>query len=374
MKVAIAHEWLTNLAGSEKVLLNFREVFKEAPVFTTVYNPDKFSFELKDADVHTSFIQNFSKARTSHQKFLPLMPAAWEQFDFGDYDVVLSSSHSCAKGIVTPASVLHICYCHSPMRYAWDFYSEYLNREKLGKAKKLVIPYMMNYIRLWDAVSADRVDYFIANSKNVAKRIWKHYRREADVIYPPVKCSYFDISDCGEDYFLIVSRLVAYKRIDLAVETFNHLGLPLVIIGEGPQLDYLKGMAGSNIKILGRQPDEVVREYYKKCRAFIFPGEEDFGITPLEAQACGRPVIAYAKGGALETVVSEKTGVFFEEQTEASLKGAIEAFRSIEFDKLEIRNHALNFDEEVFKNKIRQYVDEKYAEFKECMDRKGRVY
>jgi glycosyltransferase involved in cell wall biosynthesis len=305
--------------------------------------------------------------------YLPFMPTAWEQFDFNEYDVVLSSSSSCAKGIITPPDTTHICYCHSPMRYAWEFYNEYMEREKMGKLKKQFIKYIMNYIRIWDSASANRVDYYIANSKNVAKRIYKHYGKEADVIHPPVKGSYFNISDTDEDYFLMVSRLVPYKRVDLAVEAFNELGLPLVVIGGGSQLEYLKSIAKPNVKILGKQPDEVVREYYSKCRAFIFPGEEDFGITPLEAQASGRPVIAFGKGGALETVVADQTGLFFKDQTVSSLKEAVLQFNEMQWNKQDIRNHALMFDEEIFKDKIKSYVEEKKYEHKTIMSKMGKV-
>jgi glycosyltransferase involved in cell wall biosynthesis len=374
VKIAIAHDWLTNMGGAEKVVINFKEIYKDAPIYTTVYNPDNLASELQNIDVRTSFIQKFKKAKINHQKYLPFMPTAWEQFDFNEYDVVLSSSSSCAKGIVTSPSTMHVCYCHSPMRYAWEFYGEYMSREKVGKLKKMLIPYIMNYIRIWDVVSANRVDYFIANSRNVAKRIWKHYRREADVIHPPVKASYFNIIDQDEEYFLIVSRLVAYKRVDLAVEAFNELGLPLVVIGTGPQLEYLKSIAKDNVKIMGRQPDEVIREYYAKCRAFIFPGEEDFGITPLEAQASGRPVIAFGKGGVLETVVDKETGVFFNEQTIDSLKRAVNEFKSINFNKNKIRQHALQFDEEIFKEKIKKYIMEKYEQHKEKMSCVGQIY
>lgn len=372
-KIAIAHDWLTNMGGAEKVVINFKQIYEEAPIYTISYNEKNLDKELRNIDVRTSFIQKLPKGNKKHQMYLPFMPTAWEQFDFNDYDVVLSSSSSCAKGIITSPDTVHICYCHSPMRYAWEFYNEYMERENLGKLKKLLIKYIMNYIRIWDRVSADRVDYYIANSKNVAKRIYKHYGIEADVIHPPVKGSYFNISDIDEDYFLIVSRLVPYKRVDLAVEVFNELGLPLVVIGGGSQLEYLKSIAKPNVKIMGRQSDEVIKEHYAKCRAFIFPGEEDFGITPLEAQASGRPVIAYGKGGALETVVEDKTGLFFDEQTKESLKSAILKFEDMTWNKNEIREHALTFDEEIFKKKIRKYVAQKIIEHNKKISDIGRV-
>lgn len=373
MKVALAHDWLTNMGGAEKVVINFKQIYEDSPIYTVSYNEQNLDPELRNIDVRTTFIDKLPKGKTNHQMFLPFMPTAWEQLDFTDYDVVLSSSSSCAKGIITAPDTAHICYCHSPMRYAWEFYYEYMEREKLGKAKKKLIKYIMNYIRMWDKASADRVDYYVANSKNVAKRIYKHYRREADVIHPPVKGSYFNISDKDEGYFLIVSRLVPYKRIDLAVEAFNELGLPLVVIGGGSQLEYLKSIAKDNVKIMGRQPDEVIKDHYANCRAFIFPGEEDFGITPLEAQASGRPVIAFGKGGALETVVSERTGLFFEDQKTDELVKAVKQFEKMNWDKEDIRKHALTFDEEIFKSKIKNYVDEKHLEHKNKMNSIGRV-
>lgn len=360
MKVALVHEWLTNMAGSERCVVNFKEIYKDAPIYTTMYNPDNLDKELKNIDVRTSFLQRWVKK--GHQKFLPFMPFAFENFDLNEYDVILSSNSSCSKGVITASKAVHICYCHTPMRYAWEFYHEYINNSNMGKLKKKLLRVFMNYMRIWDRLSADRVDYFIANSENVARRIWKYYRRESVVIHPPVRCNLFNISNDDEDYFLVLSRLVGYKKVDLAVKAFNELGLPLVIIGSGEEMDRLKSIAKDNIKFLGRQPDEVIKDYYSKCRAFIFPGEEDFGITPLEAMASGRPVIAYGKGGVLETVVEGKTGLFFEEQTVDSLKDAVIKFNNMSFDKNEIRNHAKKFDESVFKEKIEKFVQEKYEE------------
>ncbi|PJI08934.1 MULTISPECIES: glycosyltransferase family 4 protein [Clostridium] len=364
MKIALVHDWLTNMGGAERVVINFKELYRDAPIYTTLYNPEKLDGELQNIDVRTSFLQSPKNIKRGHQKLLPFMPMAFENFDLNEYDIVLSSSSSCAKGVITNPNTMHVCYCHTPMRYAWEYYYEYANEWGLNKLKGRLLKYVMNYIRMWDKVSADRVDYFIANSENVAKRIWKHYRRESVVIHPPVRCNLFNISDIDEDYFLIVSRLVPYKKIDLAVQAFNELGLPLVVIGGGKDLERLKTMAKDNIKFLGRQPDEVIKDYYSKCRAFIFPGEEDFGITPLEAQASGRPVIAYGKGGALETVVDGVTGVFFEEQNVNALKVSVEKFEKIKFDKKIIRVHAEEFREEVFKKRINDFIKYKFNEFK----------
>lgn len=361
MKIALVHDWLPFMGGAERVLTNFLELYN-APIYTSIYNKDRMEGVLKEAEVITSSLQKSKRARKNHRNYFPFMPAAFESFDLNEYDVVLSSSSSCAKGVITNPDTMHICYCHSPMRYGWEFYYEYTG--EMNGIKKFIIKHIMNYMRIWDRVSSDRVDYFIANSENVAKRIWKHYRRESVVIHPPVRCNLFNISDIDEDYFFIVSRLQEYKRIDLAVEAFNELGLSLVIIGDGPMREKLEKMAKPNVKILGRQPDEVIKEYYSKCRAFIFPGEEDFGITPLEAQASGRPVIAYGKGGALETVIEDKTGVFFKEQTKDSLIDAIKKFETMNFDKNEIRKHAEGFDEEIFKQKIHKYLLDCYNDFK----------
>jgi len=365
MKVAIVHEWLANMGGSEKVVLAFKEIFPEAPIYTMVYNPDKVDSAFHGMDIRTSFIQRLPKGKEKYQAYLPLMPTAVEQFDLSGYDVVLSSSHAVAKGVITGARTLHITYCHTPMRYAWDFYHEYLNGPGVGGLKRRLIPWLMNYIRMWDRLSADRVDHFIANSGYVARRIRKHYRRDAEIIYPPIETSYFTPSDQDGGYFFIVSRLIPYKRIDLAVEAFNRLGLPLKIAGDGPEKERLAALAKSNIQFLGRVSDEEVKKHYAACRAFIFPGEEDFGITPVEAQAAGRPVIAYGAGGALETVKDGVTGEFFGTQTVEALVEVMGRFDSRKYDRETIRRHALGFDREVFKDKIRVFVETRYREFRQ---------
>lgn len=372
MKIALVHDWLPFMGGAERVLTNFLELYTDVPIYTTICNRSKLDGPLKEANIITSNLQKKNKEIENHRKLFPFMMTAMEGFNLNEYDVVLSSSSSVAKGVITPPDTMHICYCHSPMRYAWEFSHEYAGKMAgKGGIKAKLLSYFLTGVRLWDNASADRVDYFIANSENVARRIWKHYRRESVVIHPPVRCNLFNISDIDENYFLIVSRLQEYKRIDLAVEAFNELGLPLIIIGDGPEREKLEKSAKSNIKFLGRESDEVIKEHYAKCRAFLFTGEEDFGITPLEAMASGRPVIAYRKGGALETVVENKTGVFFNNQTCEDLIGAIRKFETMNFDKHEIRKHAETFDEEIFKEKIKKFVEEKHLVFKE--DKKWKV-
>lgn len=363
MKVAIVHDWLTNMGGAERIIMLFHEMFPEAPIYTLFYNEANMPKEFKNMDIRTSYLQKLPFAKKKYQSLLSFMPKAVEQFDLSEYDLVLSSSTCCAKGVLTKSDTLHICYCNTPMRYAWDFYHEYINDKNV--LVKWLIASEMKKIRIWDRISSDRVDYFIANSENVRKRIIKHYRRNSEVIFPPANTHYYTPIDSCEDYYLIVSRLVPYKKVDLAIEVFNELGLPLIIIGGGKNLDKYRAFAKPNVKLLGRLPDDQVREYYRKCKAFVFPGEEDYGITPVEAQSCGRPVIAYGKGGALETVVNNLTGIFFYEQTSEALKDAINRFesQSDKFDKSFIRNHALKYSEQVFKEKIKGFIDKKYSEF-----------
>lgn len=366
MRIAFVHDWLPFMGGAERVLTNFHELYPEAPIYTTICNRNKINGSLREAEIITSYLQKNDKEIKNHRYLFPFMMSAIEEFNLNEYDVVLSDSSSVAKGVITSPDTMHICYCHSPMRYAWEFSHEYAEKMTGGiKLKARLLRYFLTGVRIWDIVSANRVDYFIANSENVARRIWKHYRRESVVIHPPVRCNLFNLSEINEDYFLIVSRLQEYKRIDLAVEAFNKLGLPLIIIGDGPERRKLEKLAKDNIKFLGRETDEVIKEYYKKCRAFIFAGEEDFGITPLEAMASGRPVIAYGKGGALETVVKNKTGVFFYNQTCEALIKAIKEFENMTFNKVEIRKHAEEFDESKFKQKIKSFMEEKYSVFKE---------
>lgn len=355
MKIAIVHDWLTNMGGAEQVVINFKKIYKEAPIYTTLYNPGNLDKELQNIDVRTSFLQK-KKMIENHKKYFPLMPLAFENFNLNEYDIVLSSSSSCAKGIITKPGSIHVCYCHTPMRYAWELRDDYT--KGMGKLKRRLIKILLHYMRIWDLASASRVDYFIANSTEVQKRIKKHYKRDSIVISPPVRCDLFNISETDGDYYFVISRLVGYKRFDLAVQACSELGKKLVVIGNGPEKERLEKLANENVTFLGRQPDEVVKKYMSECKALLFPGEEDFGIVPVEAQACGRPVIAYGKGGVLDTVIDGKTGVYFKEQTVESLKEAIIEFEKMNFDKNEIRKHALEFDEKVFQSKIKEYIEE----------------
>ena len=271
------------------------------------------------------------------------MPIAFTRFDLSDYDVILSSSSSCAKGVKKGKNAIHVCYIHTPMRYAYEFKHEYIG--DMNPIKKALVNILLFFMIIWYKNNNKRIDYFIANSTEVQKRVKNTYNRDSIVINPPVRCNMFNISDTDGDYYLVLSRLVGYKRFDIAVQACSQLGKKLVVIGDGPEKEKLEKLANENVTFLGRQPDEVVKKYMAECKALLFPGLEDFGIVPVEAQACGRPVIAYGKGGALDSVIDGKTGVFFNEQTVDSLKDAINKFETMKFDKQEIRKHALEFDE-----------------------------
>ena len=361
MKVAIVHDWLTNMGGAEQVVINFKDIYPKAPIYTTFYNPDNLDNRLKNLEVKTSFLQK-KKMITNHKKYFPLMPLAFENFNLNEYDVILSSSSCCAKGVITKPESIHICYCHTPMRYAWELRDDYING--MGKIKRRLIKILLHYMRIWDLANSNRVDYFIANSTAVQKRIKKHYKRDSVVINPPVRCQLFNISENDGDYYFIVSRLVSYKRFDLAVKACKELGKKLIVIGDGPERNRLEELAknNNNIKFLGKQSDEIVKKYMQECKALLYPGKEDFGIVPVEVQACGRPVIAFGEGGVLDSVIDQKTGIFFKEQTVESLKQAIEKFETMKFNKKEIREHALRFDEKVFQEKIKNFIDEKIKE------------
>ena len=363
MKVALVHDYLNQMGGAERVVLALHELFPEAPIYTSIYDPRRVDTAFQSIDIRTSFMQKLPLVKKHHQPFLPFYPFAMERLDLRGYDLVLSSSSAFGKGIVTRPETMHICYCHTPMRWCWN-YDEYVQRERLGAIARSVLPFFITGLRVWDQTSSMRVDHFIANSPVVAQRIQKYYRRDAVVIPPPVEANrfIFDPTTQTERYFLIISRLMPYKRIDLAIEACNRLQLPLVIIGSGRDENRLKSMAGHTIRFMGRLSDQDVLHYYAHCRAFILPGEEDFGITPLEAQASGRPVIAYAAGGALASVIDSVTGTFFQKQTVESLVEVLASFDERRYDSQVIRDHALEFDKPRFHRRILQFIEAKMSE------------
>jgi len=364
LKVALVHEFLITWGGSDLVVQKFHEIFPDAPIFTALFDKNQIGDRFKNAEIVTSFLQKLPFSIKKHRFFMPLFPMAFESFDMRDYDVVLSSHHCSAKSVITPAGTCHVCFVHSPMRYAWDFFPEYM--AEFGRLMQIPMRLLFHYMRMHDVAAASRVDYYIANSENVRKRIMKHYRRDSVVINSPVQASRFHISKSVGDYYLVVSRLVPYKRVDIAVEAFSRLkNEKLLVVGNGPEMNRLKKIAGTNVEFVGFAPDEQLAEYYSKCKAFLFPGEEDFGITPLEAMASGRPVVAYSAGGALETVSDGITGVFFDHQHPESLSKAISKFDPDSFDPEKIRAHAETFDESVYKRKIKEFVDSKHAEWRD---------
>ena len=357
MKIALVHDYLVQYGGAERVLECFLELFPYAPVYTLIYDKETMHGVFEGKNIHTSYLQKIPFAQKQHRLFPPLMPSAIEQFDFSKYDIVLSDSSSYAKGIITNPETLHICYMHTPMRYAWDDCQKYTSDFSFPRLVRALVPFPMNYIRIWDKVSADRVDKFIANSNFVSKRIQKYYRKDSIVIHPPVNVDKFYVSHEVKDYYLMVSRLIAYKRHDIAIQAFNKLKLPLKIIGRGPEMKRLKKMAGPTIEFLGRVPDEELPKYYAQCKAFIFPQEEDFGIVAIEAMASGRPIIAYDGGDIPEHLEEEKMGIFFKHQTPQDIIEAIKKFQNKKFDSEYIRQKSLKFDREAFKAKIREYIE-----------------
>ncbi|GAA3403010.1 glycosyltransferase [Paenibacillus hodogayensis] len=357
MRIALVHDYLNQHGGAERVLEVFMNMFPEAPVYTLIANLEKMPERFRQADVRTSFIQNIPFSKNHYKKMLSLFPLAVEQMDLRGYDLVLSSSSAFVKGVLTNPNQLHICYCHTPMRYVWDLYHQYLE-EITNPFFSMALPRILHKIRIWDRVSSQRPDHYISNSHNVSARIRKYYNRESTVVHPPVSFAKPSAATTNEDFFLIVSRLIPYKRIDLVIEAFNKLNWPLVIIGDGYDKGRLEKLAGPTVKLLGYQSDQIIHEHYAKCKAFILAGEEDFGITPLEAQAHGKPVIAFGKGGALETVVAESTGLFFNEPSVDSLISALLRFQNVRFDPLQIRTHADKFNEERFKKEIKVCIDQ----------------
>lgn len=364
MKLAIVHDYLNQYGGAERVIETLHELYPDVPIYTSIYTPNTMPASFKEMDIRTSFMQKFPFLEKYFKYYLLLYPRAMESLNLSGYDVVLSSSSAFAKGVRTEKGALHICYCYTPTRFVWD-YENYVKKEGLSKLVSKILPLAIKRLRKWDLKTIPRIDCFIAISNNIRDKIKKFYNRDSLVIYPPVDISMFDIQKGIGDYFLIVSRLNSYKNIDLAIRAFNIVDLKLKIVGTGPFRKTLEKLAnGNNIKFLGKVTDEELIKLYGRCRALIFPGEEDFGITSLEAQASGRPVIAYAKGGSVETIIDGKTGVLFKENNHKSLLKAIEQFIEIEdsFDKKIIRDNALRFSAEIFKEKIKTFIDQKYSE------------
>jgi glycosyltransferase involved in cell wall biosynthesis len=353
MQVALVASWLNQYGGAERVLEVAHDLFPDAPIFTSTYRPSKMPPHYRTLDIRSSFLDRIP---IGNQRYLlPLYPGAFESLDLRGYDTIISITSAFAHGVRGALGARHICYCLTPARFLWS-YADYVERERIGRLSRLVLPFFISSMRVWDRRAADRVAQFIAISETVRQRIKNYYQRDSTIIYPPVDVERFAVSRERGDYFLILSRLVPYKRIDLAVQAFNELGLPLVIAGDGRDRARLQAMAKSNVRFLGRVSDEERCDLMARCRAFLFPGEEDFGITPLEANACGKPVIAFAAGGALDSIIDGVTGKLFRESTSQSLANVVRAFDDAQFDPMMIRKHAEKFGVDVFKEKLLQVV------------------
>ena len=372
-RVAIVHEWMVRYAGSEQVVAAMLQAFPRADSYALVHDPEELrGTPLEGVPVRTSFIQTLPKAKEKYQTYLPLMPLAVEQFDLRSYDLIISSNHAVAKGALTSADQLHISYTHTPIRYAWDLYLDYLAESGMNRGiKSWLVRAALHYLRVWDSAAANRVDAYLANSSYVARRIAKLYRRPARVIYPPVDTERYRPDLPREEFLVAVSRFAPYKRMNIIVEAFTRMGKPLVAIGEGSEFVKAQRIAGPNVKLLGYQPDEVVADYLQRAKAFVFAADEDFGIASVEAQAAGCPVIAYGKGGALETIVgwpaSDATGVFFSEQTPEALREAVKIFEMHEnkFRPDACRRHAERFGQQRFQSEFRSTVEELWSRFQQ---------
>lgn len=377
-RVAIIHEWFTKIAGSEKVVEQILHLFPQADIFVVYADPEtvKATLFLQSHRIESSFISKLPRANKSYRSYLPLMPLAVEQFDLSAYDIVISSAHAVCKGVLTGPDQLHISYVHSPIRYAWDLQHQYLRESSLVNGLKAwVAKWLLHKIRIWDYRTAAGVDHFVANSRFIGRRIHKVYGRKSDVIYPPVDVNAFDFCEHKQDYYMTASRLVPYKRMDLIVQAFAQMpDKKLVVIGDGPEMPKLRALVAPNVTLLGYQSFEALKRYMQQARAFVFAAEEDFGITPVEAQACGTPVIAYGKGGSRETVVdspdpTKATGIWFAEQSVDSLVSAIERFESLPspISPQVCRQHAERFSIERFRGEFSQYVNQRWVEFRESI-------
>jgi glycosyltransferase involved in cell wall biosynthesis len=357
MKIAIVHYWLVGMRGGEKVVEALCEMYPQADIFTHVYVPEVISERIRQHRVTPTFINSLPRAARMYKTYLPLMPLALEQLDLRGYDLVISSESGPAKGIIAPPEALHICYCHTPMRYIWNMYHDY--RNGAGRFTRLVMPALSHYLRMWDVASSARVDSFVANSATVAGRIQRYYDRKSVVIHPPVDTGAFESvapSELG-DFYLMAGELVSYKRPDLAVRAFNEMKLKLVVIGGGEMLEEIRRIAGPTITVMGSQSFEVLKQHYARCRALVFPGEEDFGMVPVEAMASGRPVVAFGRGGATETVVPGLSGLFFNEQTVGAISEAVKRLAEMTIDPAKISAHAASFGRAQFADKMRSHID-----------------
>jgi glycosyltransferase involved in cell wall biosynthesis len=357
VKVAIVHYWLVGMRGGEKVLEALCEMYPGADIFTHVYVPEVISDLIRRHRINTTFINSLPSAARRYKTYLPLMPLALEQLDLSGYDLIISSESGPSKGVISPPGAVHVCYCHTPMRYIWNMYHEY--RSSAGLLTRLLMPPLAHYLRMWDVSSSMRVDSFVANSATVARRIRRYYGADSVVIHPPVDTDAFSVAPPSEvgDYYLMVGELVSYKRADLAVRAFNQMGLKLVVIGGGEMLETIHRIAGPNVSVMGSQTFDVLKHHYARCRALVFPGEEDFGMVPVEAMASGRPVIAFGRGGATETVAEGTSGVFFVEQTVDAIIAAVKKFDEISFDPQQIVHHAKQFGRQQFLGKMRAHID-----------------
>ncbi len=367
MRVALVHDYLNQYGGAERVLEALHELFPAAPVYTSIFDPSSMPATYQNWDIRTSFMQHLPAWRSQFRRYVALYPTAFERFDLSGYDLIISSSSAFAKGVIPRPGALHICYCHTPMRFAWRT-DDYVAREQINGIQAKLLPFILNYLRIWDTVSANRVDLFVANSHEVAGRIARYYRRPSVVIPPPVDLPPYEPQP-PEEFYLAGGRLIPYKRLELAIEAFNHLRLPLKIFGDGRDRARLERMAGPNIEFLGWVDEATRLDLFARCRAFIFPGEEDFGITPLEVLATGRPVIAYAAGGALETLIDGVTGRFFYQPTAAALAAAVALSRTDQIDPIVLRRHAEGFSRERFLAAFRSFVDKALS-----AQREGRLF
>ncbi|WP_299225123.1 glycosyltransferase family 4 protein [uncultured Campylobacter sp.] len=373
MKKALIHDWFSTYAGAEKCVESFTDIWDDFEIYSLIdflSDADRNKI-LKGKRAHTSFIQKLPFAKDKYRNYLPLFPLAIEQFDLSSYDVVLSSSHAVAKGVLTHSNQLHIAYVHTPIRYAWDLYHQYLRESGLDRGLKgMLAKYFLHKIRLWDASTANRVDHYVANSRYIARRIQKTYGKPSDVIYPPVDVDKFTLREAKEEFYLTASRMVPYKKIDLIVEAFSQTDKKLLVIGDGPDMAKIKSKAGKNVELLGFASDETMADLMGRAKAFVFAAEEDFGITPVEAQACGTPVICFGRGGARETVLDGESGLYFMEQNTKELLAAVAKFEQNydKFEPVKIRENSLKFSRARFETEIKSYVEKKYEEFKDGLN------